>query len=49
MHLLEIVAIRTIFNNYKNLGAIELQLQNKKFIIKMGNYNSTNNFIILKI
>lgn len=36
MHLPELGIIRTIFNNFKNLGATDLQLENKEFILKMG-------------
>lgn len=36
MHLPELMTIKTVFNNFKNLEATELQLQNREIAIKMG-------------
>lgn len=38
MQLPELIKIRTVFNNFKNLGATELQLQNNEFMHKMGTF-----------
>lgn len=36
MNIPELMVIRIAFNNFKNLGATELQLQNREFTYKMG-------------